>query len=57
MREGSRESSSTHERKSKTNLIVKSGKLYIKHNTLSEDVPVVIILKVKGDPAVRTRAR
>jgi DNA-directed RNA polymerase III subunit RPC2 len=40
--------SSTHERKSKTNLIVKSGRLYVKHNTLAEDIPVVIILKARA---------
>jgi len=43
---GASVTSSTHERKSKTNLISKGGRLYIKHNTLSEDIPVVIVLKV-----------
>jgi len=43
---GASVTSSTHERKSKTNLISKGGRLYIKHNTLSEDIPVVIALKV-----------
>jgi len=38
--------SSTHERKSKTNIIVKGSKIYLKHNTLGDDVPVVIIMKV-----------
>lgn len=40
--------SSTHERKSKTYVLLKKGRLYLKHNVLSEDVPVVIILKAMG---------
>nr|WCZ58372.1 RNA polymerase III subunit RPC2 [Paratrimastix eleionoma] len=40
--------SSTHERKSRTNLIVKHGKLYLKHNTLSEDVPIVVVMRAMG---------
>jgi DNA-directed RNA polymerase III subunit RPC2 len=38
--------SSTHERKSRTNLMVKNGKIYLKLNLLSEDVPIVILMKV-----------
>lgn len=39
--------SSTHEKKSRTNMIVKQGRFYLKHNTLSEDAPIVIIFKVR----------
>ena len=40
--------SSTHERKSKTHIICKSGRFAIKHNTMSDDLPVVIALKAMG---------
>ena len=40
--------SSTHERKSRTNLTVKNRKLYLKHNSFSEDVPVVVAMKGMG---------
>lgn len=40
--------SSTHERKSKTYVITKNSKIYLKHNSISEDVPIVIILKAAG---------
>ncbi|KAJ4436785.1 DNA-directed RNA polymerase III subunit RPC2 [Periplaneta americana] len=40
--------SSTHEKKSRTNLIVKNGKYYLKHNTLQDDIPVAIIFKAMG---------
>lgn len=40
--------SSTHERKSKTNIYLKNGKLYLKHNTFSEDIPIVVVLKGMG---------
>ncbi|EFA82075.1 RNA polymerase III [Heterostelium album PN500] len=40
--------SSTHERKSRTSIIMKHGKLYLKHNTFAEDIPVVIFLKGMG---------
>lgn len=39
--------SSTHEKKSRTNMIVKQGRFYLRHNTLSEDAPIAIIFKVK----------
>lgn len=29
-------------------MIVKQGRFYLKHNTLSEDAPIAIIFKVKG---------
>lgn len=34
--------SSTHEKKSRTNVIVKNGKYYLKHNTL-QDVCILIV--------------
>lgn len=40
--------SSTHERKSKTYVITKNGKIYLKHNSIGEDVPIVIVLKAAG---------
>jgi DNA-directed RNA polymerase III subunit RPC2 len=40
--------SSTHERKSKTYVLLKKGKLFLKHNILSEDVPIVVIMKAMG---------
>ena len=40
--------SSTHERKSKTVVFLKNGKIYLKQNTLSEDVPIVIVMKAMG---------
>lgn len=40
--------SSTHERKSKTHIICKNGRFALRHNTISDDVPVVIALKAMG---------
>ncbi|CAH1800113.1 unnamed protein product [Owenia fusiformis] len=40
--------SSTHEKKSKTNLVQKHGKFYLKHNTFTEDVPIAIVFKAMG---------
>eukprot|EP00698_Gefionella_okellyi_P020200 TRINITY_DN6313_c0_g1_i1.p1 TRINITY_DN6313_c0_g1~~TRINITY_DN6313_c0_g1_i1.p1 ORF type:complete len:1145 (-),score=272.81 TRINITY_DN6313_c0_g1_i1:1949-5320(-) len=40
--------SSTHERKSKTDVIVKHGELYLKHNSFSEEIPMVIALRAMG---------
>jgi DNA-directed RNA polymerase III subunit RPC2 len=40
--------SSTHERKSKTSVLLKHDKLYVKHNSLMEEIPVVIVLRVSG---------
>lgn len=40
--------SSTHERKSKTYVGVKAGKLYLRHNSLADEVPIVIALKALG---------
>jgi DNA-directed RNA polymerase III subunit RPC2 len=40
--------SSTYERKSKTNVYLKAGKLYLKHNTFVEDLPIAVVLKAMG---------
>eukprot|EP01119_Soliformovum_irregulare_P022393 TRINITY_DN7650_c0_g1_i1.p1 TRINITY_DN7650_c0_g1~~TRINITY_DN7650_c0_g1_i1.p1 ORF type:complete len:1136 (+),score=372.05 TRINITY_DN7650_c0_g1_i1:115-3522(+) len=45
---GATVTSSTHERKSRTNLITKYGKLYLKFNTFSDDIPAVIVLRAMG---------
>ena len=37
--------SSSHERKSRTSLLVKSGRFYLSHNSFTEDIPVVAIFK------------
>lgn len=41
--------SSTHERKSKTNVILSNGRILLSHNSLLEDIPAVIILKAMCD--------
>lgn len=40
--------SSTHERKSKTNIIVKHERIYLRLNTFTDDVPIVAVLKAMG---------
>ncbi|KAI8391025.1 DNA-directed RNA polymerase III subunit RPC2 [Radiomyces spectabilis] len=40
--------SSTHERKSKTAIFVKNNKIYLKHNSIAEDIPVAIFMKAMG---------
>ena len=40
--------SSTHERKSRTSIVVKQGRFYLKHNTLAEDCPLVVVFKAMG---------
>jgi DNA-directed RNA polymerase III subunit RPC2 len=40
--------SSTHERKSKSYVLLKHGRVYLKNNTLGEDIPIVIVLKAMG---------
>ena len=40
--------SSTRERKSKAYIFMKHGKLYLKHNTLAEDVPICVAMKAMG---------
>jgi DNA-directed RNA polymerase III subunit RPC2 len=40
--------SSTHERKSKTYVVLKKERIFLKHNILVEDIPIVIVLKAMG---------
>jgi DNA-directed RNA polymerase III subunit RPC2 len=40
--------SSTHERKSKAYIGMKHGKVFLKNNTLGEDIPIAIVLKAMG---------
>ena len=40
--------SSTHEKKSKTYVVTKNGKIYLKHNSIADEVPIVIVLKACG---------
>ncbi|KAF2230565.1 putative DNA-directed RNA polymerase III, beta subunit [Viridothelium virens] len=40
--------SSTHERKSKSYVLLKKGRIYLRHNTFNEDIPIVIILRAMG---------
>src|SRR5436190_24391827 len=40
--------SSSNERKSKSYIILKKDRLYLRHKVLSEDVPLVIVLKAMG---------
>ncbi|PKI83324.1 Ret1p [Malassezia vespertilionis] len=40
--------SSTHERKSKSYVLTKHGLLYVKHNSLHEDIPIVIVFRALG---------
>ena len=45
---GCQVTSSTHERKSRTNLITKKKQFYLKHNSFTDDIPVVIVFKAMG---------
>eukprot|EP00966_Prymnesium_polylepis_P312684 7225485-Prymnesium_polylepis.1 len=49
--------SSTHERKSKTHLISKNGKFALRHNTMSDDIPIVVLLKVRRPRAANGDGR
>jgi DNA-directed RNA polymerase III subunit RPC2 len=40
--------SSTHERKSKAYILVRHGRVYLKNNTLGDDIPIAIVLKAMG---------
>jgi len=40
--------SSTHERRTRCNILYKNQKVYLKHNSLGEDIPIVIVLKAMG---------
>lgn len=46
--ESAQVTSSTHERKSKTYVGQKNGKFYLRHNSLAEDVPIVVALRALG---------
>ena len=45
--------SSTHERKSKSYVHTKHGKIYMKHNSIREDIPIAIVFKALGVQADR----
>ena len=45
---GASVTSSTHERKSKTNLVLKGERMYLRHNTFVDDMPIVAIFKAMG---------
>jgi DNA-directed RNA polymerase III subunit RPC2 len=40
--------SSTHQRKSKSYVLLKKERIYLKHNVLNEDIPIVLIMKAMG---------
>ncbi|WIA33788.1 hypothetical protein OEZ86_006901 [Tetradesmus obliquus] len=40
--------SSTHERKSKTNIAAKNGRIYLKHNAFADDLNIIAVLKAMG---------
>lgn len=40
--------SSTHDRKSRCNVFLKNDRVYLKHNSLGDDVPIMIVLKAMG---------
>lgn len=40
--------SSTHEKKTKTNLLTKHNKVYMRHNAFTEDIAIAIIFKAMG---------
>jgi len=40
--------SSTHDRKSRCNIFFKNQKVYLKHNSLGDDIPIVVVLKAMG---------
>ena len=40
--------SSTHERKSKTTLVIKQGKFYLRHNAFVEDANIAIVMRAMG---------
>ena len=40
--------SSTHGTKTRTNIIVKQGKFYLKHNVFEKDIPIAVVFKAMG---------
>lgn len=45
---GTLHSSTTHDRKSKSYVVSKNNKVYLRHNCFSEDIPVVVAMKAMG---------
>jgi len=45
---GASVTSATHERKSRTALVYKGGRFYLKHNTIGDDVPVGVVFRALG---------
>ncbi|KAI9499870.1 DNA-directed RNA polymerase III subunit RPC2 [Coemansia spiralis] len=45
---GANVQSSTHELKSKTYVYIKNNRLYLKHNMIAEDVPLVVAMRAMG---------
>ncbi|GAA5931078.1 DNA-directed RNA polymerase III core subunit RET1 [Sporobolomyces koalae] len=45
--------SSTHERKSKSYVLTKHGKIYLKHNSIHEDIPIAVVLRALGIVSAR----
>lgn len=40
--------SSTHDRKSRCNIFFKNNRVYLKHNSLGDEIPIVVVLKAMG---------
>ncbi|XP_012274877.1 DNA-directed RNA polymerase III subunit RPC2 isoform X1 [Orussus abietinus] len=40
--------SSTHERKTKTNVVGRAGKYYLRHNIFQDDIPITLLFKAMG---------
>lgn len=40
--------SSTHDRKSRCNIFFRNNRVYLKHNSLGDDIPIVVVLKAMG---------
>ena len=53
---GASVTSSTHERKSKTSIAVKHGKLYLRHNTFADEIPILVALKARPGERPGSRA-
>ena len=39
--------SSTHGTKSRTNVVTKGGRYYLKHNSMEKDIPIAVVFKVR----------
>ena len=40
--------SSTHERKSRTVIVLRGGRIHLQHNTIGDDVPICVVLRALG---------